>query len=92
MISEQQYITALAICRQYRNQISNQIAEVEGMTIKDFIDLNPMSPRLRNVLYRAVDKGHTYIDDLNERNLMRIQGCGSTSLQEFQLLINKPKQ
>jgi hypothetical protein len=92
IIDEYKYRQALAICRAYQKQINGEIAEIEGTRIKDFIEANKksLSKRLINIFYRATEKGHIYISDLNERNLLRIGGCGVTTLEEFKNLKIKP--
>jgi hypothetical protein len=46
-----------------------------------------MSRRLINILYKAVENGHETVEELTERELMRINMCGVKTIVEFNELV-----
>jgi hypothetical protein len=86
-ISLNDYNKALLICQQYRAQIDSEIGRTP---LRSFIEYNKhrMSRRLINILYKAVENGHENVEELTERELMRINMCGVKTIVEFNNLIN----
>jgi hypothetical protein len=81
-ITDKQYHKALLICQQYK-------AQQQGTPLKSFIEYNKhrMSRRLINILYKAIEIGHETVEELTERELMRINMCGVKTIVEFNELV-----
>jgi len=83
-ITDAEFEQAMTICKLYKEQQAKT-------SLKSFIEYNKhrMSRRLTNILYKAIEIGHTSIEDLNDRELMRINMCGLKTINEFNTLMGR---